>query len=135
MINARAETLTEKPAYRGLLGRHRSLVVADGFYEWTVGANGKKQPIHFHLPGNELFAFAGLSTARTDGESGEVIESCTIITTRPNELVAPVHDRMPVILPTRRPSGSIRRSPRSTPYLCWGHTPPNSWRRYPPPPA
>jgi putative SOS response-associated peptidase YedK len=100
MIDARAETLTEKPAYRGLLGRHRSLVVADGFYEWTVGANGKKQPIHFHLPGNELFAFAGLSTARTDGESGEVIESCTIITTRPNELVAPVHDRMPVILPT-----------------------------------
>jgi putative SOS response-associated peptidase YedK len=100
MINARAETLTEKPAYRGLLNRHRCLVVADGFYEWTVGSDGKKHPIHFHLPDYELFAFAGLWTARTDDQTGEVIESCTIITTGPNELVAPVHDRMPVILPT-----------------------------------
>jgi putative SOS response-associated peptidase YedK len=100
MINARTETLSEKPAYRGLLNRHRCLVVADGFYEWVVGSDGKKQPIHFHLPGNELFAFAGLWTSRTDEQTGEVIESCTIITTRPNELVAPVHDRMPVILPT-----------------------------------
>ena len=60
----------------------------------------KKQPIHFHLPEYELFAFAGLWTSRTDVETGEIIESCTIITTRPNELVAPVQDRMPVILPT-----------------------------------
>jgi len=99
MINARAETLTEKPAYRGLLSRHRCLIPADGFYEWTVGSNGKKQPIHFHLPGCELFAFAGLWTSRTDDSTGELLESCTIITTRPNQLVAPVHDRMPVILP------------------------------------
>jgi putative SOS response-associated peptidase YedK len=99
MINARAETLTEKPAYRGLLSRHRCLIPADGFYEWTVGSDGKKHPIHFHLPGYGLFAFAGLWTARTDQETGEIIESCTIITTTPNELVAPVHDRMPVILP------------------------------------
>ena len=99
MINARAETLTEKPAYRSLLGRHRCLIPADGFYEWTVGADGKKQPIHFHLPGYELFAFAGLWTSRKDAETGEILDSCTIITTRPNELVAPVHDRMPVILP------------------------------------
>jgi putative SOS response-associated peptidase YedK len=98
MINARAETLTEKPAYRGLLNRHRCLIPADGFYEWTVGSDGKKQPIHFHLPGYELFVFAGLWTTRTDDGSGEILESCTIITTRPNELVAPVHDRMPVIL-------------------------------------
>jgi putative SOS response-associated peptidase YedK len=69
MINARAETLTEKPAYRGLLKRHRCLVVADGFYEWIVGADGKKQPIHFHLPGHELFAFAGLWTERTDEQT------------------------------------------------------------------
>jgi hypothetical protein len=68
------------------------------FYEWTVGSDGKKQPIHFHLPGYELFVFAGLWTTRTDDGSGEILESCTIITTRPNELVAPVHDRMPVIL-------------------------------------
>jgi putative SOS response-associated peptidase YedK len=85
MINARAETLTEKPAYRGLLGRHRCLIPADGFYEWTLGSDGKKHPIHFHLPSYELFAFAGLWTARTDDETGELLESCTIITTRPRE--------------------------------------------------
>jgi putative SOS response-associated peptidase YedK len=100
MINARAETLTEKPAYRSLIGKHRCLIPADGFYEWTVGSDGKKQPIHFHLPDYEMFAFAGLWTSRTDEETGEIIESCTIITTQPNELVAPVHDRMPVILQT-----------------------------------
>ena len=99
MINARAETLTEKPAYRGLLAQHRCLIPADGFYEWTVGLDGKKHPTHFHLPGYELFAFAGLWTSRRDDETGQVLESCTIITTKPNELVAPVHDRMPVILP------------------------------------
>ena len=98
MINARAETLTEKPAYRSLISRHRCLIPADGFYEWTVGPDGKKQPIHFHLPDGELFAFAGVWTARTEKETGELLESCTIITTRANELVAPVHDRMPVIL-------------------------------------
>lgn len=97
MINARAETLTEKPAYRGLISRHRCLIPADGFYEWTLGSDGKKQPIHFHLPGNDLFAFAGL-WSRTEQGPGEVLESFTIVTTRPNELVAPVHDRMPVIL-------------------------------------
>jgi putative SOS response-associated peptidase YedK len=72
--------------------------VADGFYEWTVGPDGKKQPIHFRLTDGGLFAFAGLWTCRTD-DAGELVESCTIITTRPNELVVPVHDRMPVILP------------------------------------
>jgi putative SOS response-associated peptidase YedK len=94
MINARAETLTEKPAYRGLLSRNRCLIPADGFYEWTLGSDGKKKPIHFHLPSHELFAFAGLWTSRTDEATREILESCTIITTTPNELVAPVHDRM-----------------------------------------
>jgi putative SOS response-associated peptidase YedK len=98
MINARAETLTEKPASRSLIGKYRCLLVADGFYEWTVGADGKKQPILFRLRDGGLFAFAGLWTCRVD-DSGELLESCTIVTTRPNELVAPVHDRMPVILP------------------------------------
>ena len=111
MINARAETLTEKPAYRSLLNRHRCLIPADGFYEWTVGSDGKKHPIHFHLPDYELFAFAGLWTARTDDETGEILESCTVITTTPKELVAPVHDRMPVILPAGAENiCSIRRS-------------------------
>ena len=99
MINARAETLTEKPAYRGLLTRHRCLIPADGFYEWTVADDGKKYPVHFHLLGGEPFAFAGLWTSRTEEETGEVVDSCTIVTTRPNELVTPVHDRMPAILP------------------------------------
>jgi putative SOS response-associated peptidase YedK len=98
LINARAETLAEKPAYRSLLGKHRCLIVADGFYEWAVGPDGKKLPIHFRLVDGQPFAFAGLWTCRKD-DVGELAESCTIITTRPNELVAPVHDRMPVILP------------------------------------
>jgi putative SOS response-associated peptidase YedK len=75
------------------------LIPADGFYEWTLGSDGKKQPIRFHLPSHELFAFTGLWTSRTGEATGEILESCTIITTRPNELVASVHDRMPVILP------------------------------------
>jgi putative SOS response-associated peptidase YedK len=95
MINARAETLTEKPAYRSLIGKHRCLVVADGFYEWTLGRDGKKQPIHFLLATGEPFAFAG---SRRDDATGEPVDSCTIVTTQPNSLVAPVHDRMPVIL-------------------------------------
>jgi putative SOS response-associated peptidase YedK len=98
LINARAETLLEKPAFRSLVGKYRCLVVADGFYEWTVGPGGKKQPIHFRLEDGSAFGFAGLWTFKTD-EEGELVESCTIITTSPNELVAPVHDRMPVILP------------------------------------
>jgi putative SOS response-associated peptidase YedK len=98
LINARAETLLEKPAFRSLLGKYRCLVVADGFYEWTVGADGKKLPIHFRLEDGSPFGFAGLWTCKTD-EEGELVESCTIITTVPNELVAPVRDRMPVILP------------------------------------
>jgi putative SOS response-associated peptidase YedK len=99
LINARAETLVDKSAFRSLLGRHRCLVLADGFYEWCIGPDGRKQPIHFRLADGSPFAFAGLWTSRTDASSGEVVESCTIVTTRPNELVAPVHDRMPVILP------------------------------------
>jgi putative SOS response-associated peptidase YedK len=99
MINARAETLTEKPAYRSLIGKHRCLVVADGFYEWRLGADGKKEPVYFQLASGEPFGFAGLWTSRTDPATEEVVESCSIITTRPNQLVAPIHDRMPVILP------------------------------------
>jgi putative SOS response-associated peptidase YedK len=97
LINARAETLLEKPAFRSLIGKYRCLVVADGFYEWTIGRDGKKQPIHFRLQDGSPFGFAGLWTGKTD-DQGELVESCTVITTSPNELVAPVHDRMPVIL-------------------------------------
>ena len=80
MINARAETLLEKPAFRSLVGKYRCLVVADGFYEWRVGPDGKKLPIHFRLEDGSAFGFAGLWTCKTD-DDGELVESCTIITT------------------------------------------------------
>ena len=99
MINARAETVAEKPAYRGLLKSHRCLVPADGFYEWQARADGPKQPWLFSEPGGEVFAFAGLWTTWEPGDGVEPLESVTIITTEPNEVVAPVHKRMPVILP------------------------------------
>lgn len=99
LINARAETLLEKSSYRTLIGRRRCLVVADGFYEWRLGTDGRKQPIRFSRLDDGAFAFAGLWTAWNDRETGDLLESCTIVTTTPNELVAPVHDRMPVILP------------------------------------
>jgi putative SOS response-associated peptidase YedK len=99
MINARAETVLEKPAYRSLVRSCRCLVPADGFYEWGMASDGRKQPIRFTLADVSLFAFAGLWTRWADKRTGELLDSCTIITTTPNELVAPVHDRMPAILP------------------------------------
>ena len=99
LINARAETLAEKPAFRSLLARRRCLVAADGFYEWRTGRDGDREPMRFTLRDGEPFAFAGLWTGRVDPVSGDLVESCTIVTTRSNELVSPVHDRMPVILP------------------------------------
>jgi putative SOS response-associated peptidase YedK len=98
MINARAETLTARPAYRTLLRTGRCLIVADGFYEWRVMPDGTKQPVRFSLTDREVFGFAGLWARWRDRASGETIESATIITTGPNGLVAPVHDRMPAIL-------------------------------------
>ncbi len=98
MINARAETLTERPAYRSLLRAGRCLILADGFYEWRVMPDGTKQPVRFSLLDRDVFAFAGLWTRWRDRETGEEIESAAIITTAANGLVAPVHDRMPAIL-------------------------------------
>ncbi len=99
MINARAETLTQKAAYRPLLERGRCLILADGFYEWRLDPDGKKRPVRYTLENSEPFGFAGLWTGRRDAESREWLRSCTIVTTTANDLVAPVHDRMPVILP------------------------------------
>ena len=97
MINARAETLAEKPSFKRLLQGRRCLIVADGFYEWKKEQGGKT-PMYFTLPDHDLFAFAGLWDVwkRPDGQQ---LHTCTIITTEPNELVATVHNRMPVILP------------------------------------
>ena len=99
MINARAETLTEKPAYRPLLAKNRCLILADGFYEWRLDPDGRKRPVRYTLEDGAPFGFAGLWTGRRDPETGEDLRTCTIITTSANPLVAHVHDRMPVILP------------------------------------
>ncbi len=95
MINARAESVANRPAYRAAFRRRRCLVPATGFYEWQQTPAGK-QPWHFRLRDHRPFAFAGL-WEHWEGE-GKVIESFTIIVTDANELVRPVHDRMPVIL-------------------------------------
>jgi putative SOS response-associated peptidase YedK len=96
MINARAETVAEKPAFRTPLARRRCLVLADGFYEWQK-AGTKKQPYFIRMADERPFAFAGLWES-WEGPDHALVESCTIITTEANALVRPVHDRMPVIL-------------------------------------
>ncbi len=96
MINARAETLTEKPSFKGLLNKHRCLIPADGFYEWKEEARGK-QPYFIHMKNGEPFTFAGL-WSHWQNPKGEVIRTCTIITCAPNKLMKSIHDRMPVIL-------------------------------------
>jgi putative SOS response-associated peptidase YedK len=96
LINARSETVTEKPAFREAFKRSRCIIPADGFYEWQR-TEGKKQPYFFHMRDEHPFGFAGLWD-RWRGENGKVIESCTILTTEANEVLLPVHDRMPVIL-------------------------------------
>jgi putative SOS response-associated peptidase YedK len=96
MINARAETLTQKPSFAKPLKSQRCLIVADGFYEWRKEL-GKKIPLFVHLRTNRPFGFAGLYDT-WQSPDGDEISSCTIITTSPNELIAPIHNRMPVIL-------------------------------------
>jgi putative SOS response-associated peptidase YedK len=96
MFNARAETLAEKPSFREAFQRRRCLIPADGFYDWT-GEKGHRTAVRFRLRSGEPFGFAGLyETWRS--EAGEPLNTCTIITTEPNPLIASVHDRMPVIL-------------------------------------
>lgn len=96
MINARSETLAEKPSYRTALRKRRCLVLADGFYEWQKVPGGKV-PMRVALKSGEPFAFAGLWET-WDAPDGDLLRTFTIITTSPNDLVAPIHNRMPVIL-------------------------------------
>jgi putative SOS response-associated peptidase YedK len=99
MINARAETLPEKPAFRTAFKKRRCLVLADGFYEWRKEDDGKtKTPMYVRLKSGEPFALAGLWEVWASPE-GEKHRTCTIITTEPNELVATIHNRMPAMLP------------------------------------
>lgn len=101
MINARAETLAEKPSFKRLLRSRRCLIPADGFYEWKKQYGGKT-PMYITMKDGQPFAFAGLWDSWRD-PNGETIRTCTIITTQPNDVVASIHDRMPaILLPTAR---------------------------------
>jgi len=101
-INARAETISEKPSFREAFQKRRCLVPADGFWEWeTIGK--KKIPWKFARPDSEEFCMAGLWESWMD--EGKPLETFTIITTSPNGLVSPVHDRMPVILAPKEAEG------------------------------
>ncbi len=95
LINARSETLTEKPSFRSAFKKRRCLIVATGFYEWQTHADGK-QAYHIHFNDHALFAFAGLWEHWDDQQ--ETLYSCTIITTAANSQMQPVHERMPVII-------------------------------------
>ena len=97
MINARSETLAEKPSFRTALKKRRCLVLADGFYEWQKTAGGKA-PMRITLKSGEPFALAGLWETWKE-PTGDLLRTFTIITTSPNELLEPIHNRMPVILP------------------------------------
>lgn len=96
MINAKAETVAEKPSFRAAFKYRRCLVLADGFYEWQQ-LKGKKQPFYIQKQDRQLLAFAGL-WEHWQGSDNRVIDSCTILTTEPNELLRPIHNRMPVVL-------------------------------------
>ena len=119
-INAKAETAAEKPMFRDAFKRRRCLVPADGFYEWKQ-EGGRKQPVYIHMKDGEPFAIAGL-WEHWEGEDGQVIESCTLLTTEPNDLLAPIHNRMPVILdPTDYEQWldpDIQDATRLKPLLC-----------------
>jgi len=96
MINARSETAANLPAFRDALRLRRCLVPADGFYEWQKTPHGK-QPFCFEVNNGQLFAFAGLWDRWRDS-TGNVLETCSILTTTPNEVASAIHDRMPVIV-------------------------------------
>jgi putative SOS response-associated peptidase YedK len=115
LINARAETLTEKPSYKTALMRRRCLIPADGFYEWQPVGNGK-QPMYIHRRDKALFAFAGL-WEEWRSPAGDTIRSCTVITTTPNDLMASIHNRMPAILRPEEEAAWLDNAVQSAPDL------------------
>ena len=123
-INAKAESITTSPAYREAIKRRRCLVPADWFYEWEEADAKTKQPYAIALNDGSLFAFAGLWDTWKDKATGQALNTYTVITTDPNELMEPLHNRMPVILqrrdydrwlapgdPTQLPVGLLRPFP------------------------
>ena len=105
MFNARAETVSEKPSFRNAFRKRRCLIVADGFYEWQKLGKARK-PYLFSLKSGKPFGFAGLHESWTSSDH-KTVHTCTIITTEPNELIRPIHDRMPVIVPKEAESAWI----------------------------
>jgi len=113
LINARGETLAEKPTFRGSLKYKRCLILADGFYEWkSAGASKTKTPYFIHMKDRKPFAFAGLWDS-WNSPDGSLVKTCTIITTEPNELVSIIHNRMPVILHPRDYAKWLDTSPQT----------------------
>ncbi len=101
LINARGETAAEKPSFRGSFKYKRCLILADGFYEWKAGSGRRpKTPYFIHMKDRKVFAFAGLWDA-WESHDGSIVKTCAIITTEPNELMQPLHNRMPAILHPR----------------------------------
>ncbi len=115
MINARAEGIDQKPSFRKPLRVSRCIIPATGFYEWQATAHGKVKYL-FTRPDDEMFGFAGLCDTWID-PNGERRETFTIITTAPNEIVAPVHDRMPVILQQADEAAWLDKDEDDVPYL------------------
>jgi putative SOS response-associated peptidase YedK len=113
LINARAETLPEKPSFRSAYKYHRCLIFADGFFEWqSRPGSTAKQPYFIHLKSGKPFSFAGLWEHWQSADGSEVL-SATIITTTPNTLMSPIHNRMPVILPRQAYKKWLDPAPRS----------------------
>jgi len=100
MFNARAETVADKPSFRSAFKKRRCLIIADAFYEWQKQEKGKT-PFLFYLKSGRPFGFAGLYESWIS-PNRQKVETCTIITTEPNDLIRPIHDRMPVIMPKDR---------------------------------
>ena len=96
-INARAETLAKRPAYREAFRQRRAVVIADGFYEWR-GPKGAREPLWFHPRDRGLLLMAGLYESWKSPDTGEFLRTFTVITTTPNRVVAPIHDRMPAVI-------------------------------------
>jgi len=113
LINARGETLAEKPSFRGSYKYKRCLILADGFYEWKVQPGTKtKVPYFIHMKDRQPFAFAGLWD-EWNSPDGSQLRSCTIVTTAPNDFVSSIHNRMPVILPSDAYTKWLDTTPQS----------------------
>jgi putative SOS response-associated peptidase YedK len=111
LINARAETAAEKPGFRSAFKHRRCLIPSDGLFEWKK-EDGQKQPYYITLRDQSLFAYAGLWEEWKREDSDEPIQTCTILTTEANELIRPLHDRMPVILDPKDYAAWLDPTPR-----------------------